>query len=101
MAAFKYNERDNQTDSNTYQFYHINTQSTLQTVVNTPMSNKRIQFDLGGDYRITSKQKLNVAYEHEKITRWCNNDLANNSQGPLAFSHLPRRLRRLQARITP
>ncbi len=76
-AALKYNERDNQTASNTYQFvtiaqYPVTTSATgLQSSVNTPMSNKKTQLDLDADYRIDQKQKLNLSYGYEEIKRWC------------------------------
>jgi len=51
--------------------------------VNTPMSNKKTQLDLAGDYRIDKTQKLRLSYEYEEIKRWCNNAAANNAQGSL------------------
>ncbi len=76
-ASLKYNERDNQTASNAYQFYTIQqtpilNNTTLATSVNTPMSNSKTQFDLDGDYRIDKNQKVNLAYGYEEIKRWCN-----------------------------
>jgi MtrB/PioB family decaheme-associated outer membrane protein len=73
-ASLKYNERDNQTASNAYQFYTINSAATvnqIQTSVNAPMSNSKTQFDLGGDYRIDKNQKINLSYGYEEIKRWC------------------------------
>lgn len=78
-AGLKYNERDNRTPSNTYTFLNLGGES--QTVVNAPMSNKRTQFELAGDYRIDAKQRLHAGYEYESIKRWCNNALANSAQG--------------------
>jgi MtrB/PioB family decaheme-associated outer membrane protein len=68
-AGVKYNERDNRTPSNIYTFLDLG--GTAQTAYNVPMSNRRTQTELGGDYRITSTQRLNVAYEYDKIQRWC------------------------------
>jgi len=81
VAAFKYNERDNQTASNTYKFLDLGGEEN--TVVNIPMSNKRHQFDFGGDWRIDARQKLHLGYEYDHIERWCNNALANNARGEL------------------
>jgi len=81
-AGAKYNERDNKTASYTYQF--LDEGGEERTAVNTPLSTKREQFDAGGDWRITSTQKLHFGYEYEYIERWCNNELANNAQGVLA-----------------
>ena len=78
-AAFKYNERDNQTPSNTYTFLDLGGGSL--TVVNAPVSNKNYQLELAGDYRISAKQRLHVGYEYNDVKRWCNNALANNAQG--------------------
>ena len=84
-GGFKYNERDNQTASSSYQFNTINEAGTAVagTSVNTPMSNRKTQIELAGDYRIDSNQKLLLSYEHEQIRRWCNNAAANNMQGTL------------------
>ncbi len=82
-AGLKYNERDNQTASNSYQFNTINEASTATpgTSVNAPMSNRKTQIDLAADYRINRDQKLNLSFENEQIRRWCDNALANNMQG--------------------
>lgn len=84
-AGLKYNERDNRTASNTYTFLDLG--GDALTVVNIPMSNKRSQFDLGGDYRIGSSQRLHLGYEYDHISRWCNNALANNAQGELSATN--------------
>lgn len=81
-AGFKYNERDNQTASNTYTF--LNLGGDEQTVVNIPMSYKRYQAELSGDYRFDSRQRLHVGYEYEGMDRRCDNALANNAQGVLS-----------------
>lgn len=70
-TGFKYNERDNTTSSQLYQFYDES--NTLRNIWSAPMSNRKTQFDVAGDYRITSAQKLHLGYEYEKIERWCNN----------------------------
>lgn len=88
-AGFKYNERDNQTASNTYSWDHINEFATPgQTAVNAPMSNKKTQLELAGDYRINKDQKLRLSYEYEQIKRWCNNGVANSGNGLINFSNL-------------
>jgi len=80
-AGFKYNERDNQTDSNTYHFVDLGNAS--HEAVNIPMSNRKIQAELAGDYRINPSNRIRLAYEYEGIRRWCDNSLANNAQGEL------------------
>lgn len=84
-AGFKYNERDNQTASNTYTYYDLGGEKL--EAVNIPMSHKRYQFDLGGDWRFDSRQRLHLGYEYDKIERWCGNPLANNAQGELSTTN--------------
>ncbi|NTV71219.1 MAG: MtrB/PioB family decaheme-associated outer membrane protein [Azonexaceae bacterium] len=74
-AGFKYNERDNQTTSNTYRYFDLGGfgAGNQYTGVNTPYSSKKGQFELAGDYRLTKAQSLRIAYDHEYIKRWCNN----------------------------
>lgn len=79
-AGLKYNERDNRSPSNTYNYYNIgrggsNALPTLvpYTGVNTPYSNKKTQLDLAADYRLAKGQNLRLAFERETIKRWCNN----------------------------
>jgi len=78
-AGVKYNKRDNQTASYAYDYLDLG--QGLNTSVNTPMSNSKTQFDVAGDYRISSKTRLHLGYEYEGIKRWCNNALANSAQG--------------------
>lgn len=75
-AAFKYNDRDNRTLSNTYIYQPLNmapNAATSYTGVNTPYSNRKTQLELAADYRIAKGQNLRVAYEREDIKRGCNN----------------------------
>lgn len=84
-AGFKYNERVNESPSNSYTFYDLG--GVKETAVNIPMSNKREQFDAAVDWRIDPRQRLHVGYEYEHIERWCNNALANNAQGKLSATN--------------
>jgi len=70
-AGIKFNERDNRTGSSLYQFYDLG--GGLEKAYNIPMSNKKTQFELAGDYRITLAQNIHLGYEFEQISRWCNN----------------------------
>ncbi len=79
-AGLKYNNRDNQTASNTYNFIDLG--GKTRTSVNTPMSNRKTQLELAGDYRIDPNNRVRLAYEYEAIKRWCNNALANSARGP-------------------
>jgi MtrB/PioB family decaheme-associated outer membrane protein len=84
-GGLKYNQRDNRTASSSYQFNTVNEAagSVVGTSVNAPMSNKKTQLQLAGDYRIDKNQKLNLSVEQERIKRWCNNAAANNMQGSI------------------
>ncbi|WP_296660360.1 MtrB/PioB family decaheme-associated outer membrane protein [Paraburkholderia sp.] len=81
-VGFTYNERDNNTSSNTYTFVDIGGRN--RTVVNTPMSLRKADVDAGLDYRFDSAQHLHLGYEFEEINRWCKNALANNATGASA-----------------
>ena len=70
-AGVKYNERDNQTASNTYKFFDLG--GAQETAINTPLSNSKTQLEFTGDYRIDQKQKIHFGYEFEQIKRWCDN----------------------------
>lgn len=81
--GFTYNERDNNTSSNTYQFSTLGTLagSKFDTVINTPTSNRKLDVDAGLDYRISNNQHLDFKYQYEYINRWCGNWQANHAQG--------------------
>ena len=85
-AGLKYNERDNRTAANIYQFYTLGGDAT--TVTSTPMSNRKTQFELAADYRVDPRQNVRGSYEYERVTRWCNSALANNggstAPGPMS-----------------
>jgi MtrB/PioB family decaheme-associated outer membrane protein len=75
-ASFKYNERDNRTSSNTYQYFAINDSrgpAGQDTARNTPYSNKKTELGLVGEYRIDKLQTIGLAYDMDKTSRWCNN----------------------------
>jgi len=68
-AGFKYNERDNRSDSNTYNYMNLG--NDPYTGVNTPYSNKKTLYEVAAAYRLTKGQNLRLAYEREDIKRWC------------------------------
>lgn len=72
-ATLKHNERDNQTQSNLYQYYAINNRTTADAAANAPYSNKKTELELAGDYRVVKGQTIRLAYGYEKSSRWCNN----------------------------
>ena len=68
-AGFKYDERDNQTKSYMYNFNSYN--ANPANYPNTPLSNKKTQYELAGDYRLDAMQRLRLAYNREDVKRWC------------------------------
>jgi MtrB/PioB family decaheme-associated outer membrane protein len=79
-AGVKFDERDNQSPSDTYGPVNSVAGDTFGTVVNAPVSNRRSKLELAGNYRIDRRQSARLAYEYEAVRRWCNNALANNAQ---------------------
>ena len=71
LASAKFDQRDNLTQSNMYTSASVSS-SSLGTIPNTPMSIKQTQLALGGDYRITKDQKVNLTIANNVINRWCN-----------------------------
>jgi MtrB/PioB family decaheme-associated outer membrane protein len=79
-AGFKFNERDNLTPSETFgQFLSI-AGDQWGSVVNTPVSNKKTEVELAGNYRLDRNQSVRLAYDYDAISRWCHNALANSAQ---------------------
>ena len=77
-AALKYNNRDNRTASNIYNFNAISGGNTAN-YPNTPLSIKNSQLELAADYRIDKKQQVRLAYNYEEIRRWCNQYAVNTN----------------------
>ena len=72
-AGMKYDERDNKTPSSIYNFQAVSgSVSNIANYPNTPLSNRKTQYELAGDYRLTSNQHLRLAYNRENVQRWCN-----------------------------
>lgn len=71
-AGLKINERDNRSSSNFYRYYALNNVTTAENATNAPYSNKKTEFELAGDYRFDKRHSVRLAYNHEKISRWCN-----------------------------
>jgi MtrB/PioB family decaheme-associated outer membrane protein len=75
-AGIKYDERDNRTASNIYNFNAISGANTAN-YPNTPLSIKKSQLELAGDYRLDQKQQIRLAYDREQIDRQCNQYAVN------------------------
>ena len=84
-VSAKYDERNNLTQSNIYSFSSLG--STPGLYPNTPSSNKQLQLALGGDYRLTKDQKLNLTLGNNNIERWCNQYGANSVLGGNAANY--------------
>lgn len=74
-AGIKYDERNNRTASNIYDFYSFN--NNRATYPNTPLSIKKTQVELAGDYRLDKTQNIRLAYNHDDTSRWCDNYAVN------------------------
>jgi MtrB/PioB family decaheme-associated outer membrane protein len=72
-AGINYNEHDNRTPAYTYSFFDLGTGPT--TSISIPLSYRTTEGMLGGDYRITSAQRLHFGYEYKETKRWCNSVL--------------------------
>ena len=72
-AAVKYDDRDNRTASNAYSARAIDgSAGNGYNYPNTPLSVKKWQGELAGDYRLDAKQKIRLAYTHDETDRQCN-----------------------------
>jgi MtrB/PioB family decaheme-associated outer membrane protein len=102
-ATYKFDERDNRTPVNTYQFSDAN-----QTLValfpgggvvaqnanaNTPYSKRMQKFDVDADYRFAKGQSLKGGYQFQTIDRWCAGtwidcaDAATTKENALRFEY--------------
>ncbi len=88
-AGVKYNERDNQTPSNVFDSFASIAGDPWGPVANAPVSNKKLQVELDGSYRIDKKQTLRLSYAYDDVKRWCNNALANNFQSSDVLTNVP------------
>ena len=82
-AGFKYDRRDNLTQSSVYHYYDLDggLQSPLLALtaqgprvnINTPFSYDKSDIELAADYRIDTRHNVRLAFVHEDLHRWCNN----------------------------
>ena len=80
-AGYKYDIRDNQTASAIYNFQAIGA-NNIAYYPNTPLSFKKNQAELAGDYRIDKTQRMRLAYNREDLSRWCNQYATGGSNYP-------------------
>jgi MtrB/PioB family decaheme-associated outer membrane protein len=94
-AGIKYDERDNQTSSNIYDFNGIGwngtpgTKSNQAIYPNTPLSLRKTQLELAGDYRLDTNQHIRLAYNHDDVRRWCDQYAASTGVAPGALGYYP------------
>lgn len=69
-AAYKFNERDNLSQSSIQRFVAIGSQAGF--VPNTPLSLRTSLLELSGEYRLTKDQRLALTYGNGSTARWCN-----------------------------
>ena len=71
-ALIRYDDRDNETSSNIYNFNSVAADPNDAALYpNTPLSVKKDLFELAGDYRLTKTQRIRLAYDHEDVSRTC------------------------------
>jgi MtrB/PioB family decaheme-associated outer membrane protein len=70
-GTIRYDNRDNRTTSNIYNFNAISGGNTAN-YPNTPLSIKKTLGELAGDYRLDPKQKIRLALSREGVQRTCN-----------------------------
>jgi MtrB/PioB family decaheme-associated outer membrane protein len=89
-AGVKFDERKNSTTSNFYNLNALDGSANHAGIFpNTPYSNRKTQWELAGDYRITSDQHLRLAYNREDIKRWCDQYAASTGISAGASGYYP------------
>jgi len=83
----KYDSRDNLSSSNIQRPISITGGQGIEA--NTPLSYKKAQVDLAGDYRITKDQKLNITYSNQNLSRYCNQYATGPSSTPFTSGYIP------------
>ena len=87
-AGFKFDSRDNLSQSQIQQLYSIDiTHPTMYP--NTPLSYRKSQFDIGGEYKIDKVQRAGLNYQNLNINRFCNQYAVGPSSTPGANGYYP------------
>ncbi|MDH3450779.1 MAG: MtrB/PioB family decaheme-associated outer membrane protein [Gammaproteobacteria bacterium] len=68
-AAYRYDDRDNQTPQDTYSWVSTDTFSAATARENQPYSFTRQTLDVSADYRVDPRTKLSVGLDHENVER--------------------------------
>ena len=69
-AGYKFDGRDNLSQSNMNNFYSISTAAAYYP--NTPISYKNSIFEASGDYRFTKDQHASLTYQNKYLNQYCN-----------------------------
>lgn len=69
-TGLKYDARANNTASNIYNFRAISG-GNIANYPNAPISLRKSQFELAGDYRLSTAQKVRLGYNHDDTQRYC------------------------------
>jgi len=80
-AGYKFDSRDNLSQSNIQRLYGING-GNLTYYPNTPLSTRKSLIELAGDYRLSTDQKLRLAYQNQYLSRFCNQYATGISNAP-------------------
>ena len=80
-AGYKFDSRDNLSQSNIQRLYGING-GNLTYYPNTPLSTRKSLIELAGDYRLSTNQKVRLAYQNQYLSRFCNQYATGVSNAP-------------------
>ena len=86
FTSYRFNDRDNRTKVYQYDFLPVNqlTTGTVNHALNTPVSTRRTQYDLGADWKLDSARSIRFAFDQDNYDRSCDNQAAYNNVGALA-----------------
>ncbi len=87
-AGYKYDSRINLSQSNIQQFVAVNGGDPT-AYPNTPMSYRKGQFDLAGEYKLDKIQRIGATYSNQNINRFCNQYATGISNTPGASGYYP------------
>ena len=88
-AGFKYDGRDNLSQSNIQSFQGLGGASQNAIYPNTPLSYKKAQIELAGDYKLSQAQKLQLVYQNQYLNRYCNQYAVGPSANPNSTGYFP------------
>ena len=69
-AGLKYDARDNLSQSDIQRDYAVGSQ--LGIYPNVPLSYRKTQVEIAGDYRLSQAQRVQLVYQNQNLNRYCN-----------------------------